>query len=203
MPPRAATSRGCARPHLIPSKRTSGPRDPLCSAPATPSPMPPPHIAWPLQVSRRPGSSKDHTRGGAVPSGHATRHHPAEEPTAHSLPKGGVVSSPQESCSFSRKAPSPAFPPKHSPASRRSSPRTTRGRTGARPGPEHATWTDWPRSAPAAPNQLVPTGGAVPPPEAPNSLYSRRKGPSSRNFACTTSAAPTGVPARGRTRASH
>lgn len=41
----------------------------------------------------------------------------------------------------------------------------------------------------------------MPPPEAPNSLYSRRKGPSSRNFACTTSAAPTGVPARGRTRA--
>lgn len=102
---------------------------------------------------------------------------------------------------FLEKAPSPAFPPKHSPASPLSSPRATRGRTGARPGPAHAAWSDWPRSAPAAPNQLVPTGGAVPPPEAPNSLYSRRQGPSSRNFACTTSAAPTSVPARGRTRA--
>lgn len=64
--------------------------------------------------------------------------------------------------------------------------------------PVHATRRDWPGSAPAAPNQLVPTGGARPPPEAPSSLYSRRKGQSSRNFVCTTSAAPTSVPAQSQ-----
>ena len=35
----------------------------------------------------------------------------------------------------------------------------------------------------------------MPPPEAPNSLDSHRQGSSSRNFPCTTSAAPTNVPA--------
>lgn len=116
-------------------------------------------------------------------------------------PTGGAASPPQECCPFSRKAPSPHFPSKAlTCVSAQFSSRYTRPYPGTSR-PEHAAWRDWPRSAPAAPNQLVPTGGAVPPPEAPNSLYSRRKEPSSRNFACTTSATPTGVPARGRTRA--
>lgn len=63
-------------------------------------------------------------------TGHTTRHHPAGVVSARHLPQGGGASPPQESCPFSRKAPSPTFPPIHSPASRRSASRASRGRTG-------------------------------------------------------------------------
>lgn len=42
------------------------PEDPPCSVLGAHGPNPPPHTAWPQQVSRRPGSAKDHARGGAV-----------------------------------------------------------------------------------------------------------------------------------------
>lgn len=78
MRPRAAAP----GPHLTPRKRESGPGDPLGSARGSRGPVPPPHTAWLLRVSRPPGRSKDHAQGGAVPSGHTTRHHPAVVHTA-------------------------------------------------------------------------------------------------------------------------
>lgn len=167
MPPRAATSRGCARPHLIPRKRASGPGDPRCSALATPSPMPPPHTAWPPQVSRRPRSSKDHARGGAVPSGHATRHHPTGEPSAHSLPQAGLPVRHRNAALFLEKPPPPTFPPKHSPASRRSSPRATRGRTRARPGLSTLPGATGPARLPPPPTSLCPQEGRCHLPKRP------------------------------------
>lgn len=161
----------------------------LCSD--HPESVPPPHNAW-FQVSRHPWSSKDHARGGAVLSGHDTRHHPAGEAGAHSVPQGGVDSPPQESCPFSRKASSPTFPPIHSPASRRSSSRATRKHPGLRTPPSA---TELAPLGSRRPQAACARGGAVPPPEAPNSLYSRLTGTSSRNFACTAYAAPTCAPA--------
>ncbi|XP_059266112.1 uncharacterized protein LOC132024129 [Mustela nigripes] len=129
--------------------------------------MPPPHTAWPLQVSRRPRSSKDHARGSAVPSGHATRHHPTGEPSAHSLPQAGLPVRHRNPALFLEKPPSPTFPPKHSPASGRSSPGATRGRTGARPGLSTLPGATGPARLPPPPTSLCPQEGRCHLPRSP------------------------------------
>lgn len=151
--------------------------------------MPPPHTAWPLQVSRRPRSSKDHARGSAVPSGHATRHHPTGEPSAHSLPQAGLPVRHRNPALFLEKPPSPTFPPKHSPASRRSSPGATRGRTRARPGLSTLPGATGPARLPPPPTSLCPQEGRCHLPRSPIPST-----PAARGRALGTSRAPPPPP---------
>lgn len=92
-------------------------------------------------------------------TGHTTRYHPAGVASARHLPQGGGASPPQESCPFSRKAPSPTFPPIHSPASRRSASRASRGRTRARPRPCTLPGATGPARLPPPPTSPCPHEG--------------------------------------------
>lgn len=138
---------------------------------------PPPHPAGPPQVSRCPWSWTQRSRRRRT-KWHAPDTAPQrgwQADAAHTSSPRRAAGLPRESCSFSRKAPSPTSPPAHSPASRRSFLLALHAAV-----PGTSTPCTLPgalaRSAPAAPNQPVPTGGAAPPSGAPNSLLSRARG---------------------------